>query len=44
MDSGGIIMDGPPSDVRRNARVQDLYFGAGAAAHAGGRAKIALQD
>jgi ABC-type branched-subunit amino acid transport system ATPase component/ABC-type branched-subunit amino acid transport system permease subunit len=44
MDSGGIIMDGPPSDVRRNARVQDLYFGAGAAAHAGGRAKIAFQD
>jgi len=44
LHQGDIIMDGPPSDVRGDLRVQDLYFGAGAAAQPAGQATIAAQD
>ena len=44
LHQGDIIMDGPPSDVRGDLRVQDLYFGAGAAAQPAGQATITAQD
>lgn len=44
LHQGGIIMDGPPSAVRADARVQDLYFGTRAAAHISGQTGRTAQD
>jgi branched-chain amino acid transport system ATP-binding protein len=44
LHQGSIIMDGPPSAVRADAQVQDLYFGARAAAHIAGQTGRAPQD
>ena len=44
LHQGGIIMDGPPNAVRKDAQVQDLYFGSHAAALVGSQAKRAAQD
>jgi branched-chain amino acid transport system ATP-binding protein len=44
LHQGGIIMDGPPSAVRKDAQVQDLYFGSHAAAFVVSQAKRAAQD
>lgn len=43
LHQGSIIMDGPPSAVRADAQVQDLYFGARAAAHTAGQTGRAPQ-
>jgi len=44
LHQGAIIMDGPPSAVRTDRQVQDVYFGARAAATVGGREKTPKRD
>jgi branched-chain amino acid transport system ATP-binding protein len=44
LHQGSIIMDGPPSAVRKDAQVQDLYFGTHAAAHVARQTRNRVQD
>jgi branched-chain amino acid transport system ATP-binding protein len=44
LHQGSVIMDGPPGDVRTDPQVQNLYFGAHAAAHVVGSADAGRRD